>query len=64
MPFDGTNAPFREPYRDKRSASSRVQRPLRGWRPIQHCERARRRKWKAVAFLRLLGLSRRSTGRR
>ena len=53
MPFDGTNVPFREPYRDRRSASSSVQRALCGWRPIQHCERARRWKWKA--FLRLLG---------
>ena len=64
MPFDGTNAPFCEPYRDRRSASSRVQRALCGWRPIQYCERARRRKWNAFAFLRLLGLSRGSTAGR
>ena len=48
MPFDGTNASFREPHRDRRSPSSRVQLALRGWRPIQHCERVRRWKWKVV----------------
>jgi hypothetical protein len=64
MPFDGMNAPFRGPYRGRRSASSSVQRALRGWKPIQRCERARRWKLKAVAFLRLLGLSRRGTGGR
>jgi hypothetical protein len=48
MPFDGTNAPFREPYRDRRSASSRVQLALRGLRPIQHSERMRR--WKRNVF--------------
>jgi hypothetical protein len=42
MPFDGTNGPFREPRWDRRPGSSRVQRALRGWGPIEHGERARR----------------------
>lgn len=57
MPFDGTNAPFREPYRDRRSPSSRVQLALRGRRPIRHSERMRRWKRKVVGgLLYLLGL--------
>ena len=54
MPFDGTNGPFHDPRWDRRPGSSRVQRALRGWGPIEHVERARRWTWKAVAFLRRL----------
>ena len=62
MPFDGTNAPFREPYSPRRSASLRVQRALHGWSPIPNCEREQRLKWKVLKFLRLLGLARHSAG--
>lgn len=60
MPFDGTNGPFPWPRRDRRSASAKVQRALRGWRPIQRSERARRWKRTVVTVLRALGLSRRA----
>ena len=54
MPFDGTNGPFREPHRNGRQSSSRVQRAFRGWQPIEYCERGWRLTWKAAAFLRRL----------
>ncbi len=49
MPFDGAAEPFREPYR-RRHASSKVQRALRGWRPIEHGERAWRWSRAAAVF--------------
>jgi hypothetical protein len=58
MPFDGTSRPSREPYRDGRSGSWKVQLALRGWRPVQYCERSRKWKWHVVAFLRLLAYPR------
>jgi hypothetical protein len=57
MPFDGTNEPFCEPHLNGRPGSTRVRGALRGWRPIEHAERARR--WVVIALLRRLRAVRR-----
>ena len=58
MPFDGTNGPFRERRGDRRPGPSGVQRALRGWRPIEYCERTQRWTCKAAALLRRLRCTR------
>ena len=64
MPFDGTNDPFGEPKRDRHRTSSRVQRALRGWRPIEHCGRGWLWTIKEGAFLHLLRHARHGAYRR